>query len=57
MATVWVVMGNDYPDSVWTSEEAANARIAREKAEDLKKWPQLAGQGLFWRVFEFEVQS
>jgi hypothetical protein len=37
--TIWVVMGNDYPDSVWSSERAAEAAVGRAKAQDKRLRP------------------
>jgi len=63
---VWVVMGNDYPESVHASEEAAELHIAKLKAiaeeeatrlhADERHQRQHASR-IFWRAYEFEVQS
>lgn len=46
-------MGNDYPDSVWATEAAAEAHCAKKKSE-----PRRGGfMTIFWRVYEFEVKS
>ena len=55
---VWVIMGNDYPDSVFASEEAAEKYIAGKKAEHLRA-QQLGGgfSRIHWRSYEFEVKQ
>jgi hypothetical protein len=59
-------MGNDYPQSVWTTEAGADAEVARLKARDaaafLKENPgratRFTGAGeVYWRWFEFELQG
>lgn len=51
---VWVVMGNDYPDSVFATEAAAETYVAEKKKE---KTEQLFGHArIHWRAYEFEVR-
>ena len=52
---VWVIMGNDYPDSVFALEEAAEKYIAGKKAErsaEARGLPRI-----YWRSYEFEVKK
>ncbi len=49
---VWVVMGNDFPDSVWSSEHAAESYCIEKKAERRDVGPRI-----HWRVYEFEVKK
>ena len=63
---VWVVMGNDYPDSVHASEEAAELYIAKLKvlaAEEAQHlYPDIRSRTahvmrIYWRHYEFKVKS
>lgn len=47
---VWVVMGNDFPDAVFSSEEKATAYCAEKKKEPSP------GARIHWRSYEFELQ-
>ena len=51
---VYVVMGNDNPDSVFSNEALADAYVANRKAEDNP-----SGDGMYrriyWRAYEFEL--
>jgi hypothetical protein len=55
---VYVVMGNDYPDAVFSTEEAAEAYCEKkrqaEKKENKGKWQ---GPGIFWRVHHFQLDA
>lgn len=57
--TVWVIMGNDYPDAVFADEEKANAYIDKRKKEDEEKFKRQLGYGVkvYWRAYEFELQT
>lgn len=48
MRKVFVVMGNDYPDAVFDTEAAAEAYCAKQRPHNDR---------IYWRVYEFEVQS
>lgn len=52
---VWVVMGNDFPNAVFSSEAAADEYCARKKAEP----PVHHGnfRRIYWRTYEFELQQ
>lgn len=51
---VFVVMGNDYPHSVYATEEAAERFIAAaRKARD--KETGVSGSRIYWRAYEFPV--
>ena len=53
---VWVIMSNDYPDCVFSSEKAAEAFV-KSKMED--KATRLPGgiPRIYWRAYEFEVRT
>lgn len=53
---VWVIMGNDFPNSVFSNEEDADAYVACMDAAEKKK---LKGFGprIYWRSYEFEVEG
>jgi len=49
--TVYVVMGNDYPDAVFTSEQVAKAYVLKKKAHrDLHRVTRI-----HWRYYEFTL--
>lgn len=53
---VYVVVGNDYPDCAFSSEEVANAYVSdktRQNLEDVKK---RASRRIYWRYYSFEVK-
>ena len=51
---VWVVMGNDYPESVFASEAAAKEYVEQKKAA-----PDYLGKygdpRIYWNVYEFPL--
>ena len=50
---VYVVMGNDFPDSCFATEQAAEEYVALKKESvENKGFPRI-----YWRVYEFEVRS
>jgi hypothetical protein len=49
---VYLVMGNDFPEAVFTTREAAEAYCDRQKDRD-----KAAGRRIYWRVKEFEVRE
>ena len=51
---VWVVMGNDYPDSVFWTEEAAN-RYCEERRNEPGNKREYGGYRIYWRAYGFEV--
>lgn len=55
--TAYVVMGNDFPDAVTLTKKAAEAYIARRKAEEekLRERDGLRSPGVHWRVHEFHM--
>lgn len=57
---VHVVMGNDYPDSVFSTAEAAEKYCAERRAAD-KKRNNLEGKRfyptVYWRVYSFPVRD
>jgi len=52
---VYVVMGNDFPDKVFATEEAAEAYCIEKKSNPENRV--LGISRIYWRVYEFEVQS
>lgn len=55
---VWVIMGNDFPESVWGDEEKVNKEIERLKKEDEDRLKKLRTMGpkVYYRSYAFEVQ-
>ena len=59
--TVHVLMGNDFPDSVYLTKRGVDRAIARHKAEHERlqreePWNTRAqGPGIYWRGYEFPV--
>jgi len=53
---VWVIMGNDYPDSVFASEAAAEKYVNERKAEDNPTKDGLCRR-IYWRAYEYEVRQ
>lgn len=47
--TVFVVMGNDFPDSVFSTQEQADAFCAMKRAEPKSR--------ICWRVYDFAVDA
>lgn len=45
---VFVIMGNDFPDRVYTDEAEADAYVTRKNAEDKAEYPH---RRVFWRVY------
>lgn len=56
-AKVYVVMGNDFPDSVWATEELANAAVKQNKEADKLTRGQGYGPRVYYRVHPFRVGS
>lgn len=48
--TVYVVMGNDFPECVYDDEKKAEKFIAGEKKKDTSR-------RIHWRVYAFDVRS
>jgi hypothetical protein len=51
---VWVVMSNDFPDAVFTSEAAANAYCKGKMNEQKKEMP---SPRIYYHNYEFEVRE
>jgi hypothetical protein len=45
---VWVVMGNDFPDAVFSTEAAADAYCAMQKGINSR---------IYWRSFDFVLDK
>lgn len=54
---VYVVMGNDYPDSVFLSEEVAQSYCDEKNAESKREAGPLGGRRVYWRHYEFELAA
>jgi hypothetical protein len=54
---VFVVMGNDYPDSVFASEADAEAYIQQKKDEPGNRHEHGGGYRIYWRAYEFELRE
>lgn len=50
--TVHVVMGNDYPDAVFTTREAGDSYCKQRREEDKH-----SERRIYWRCYEFELQE
>lgn len=50
--TVYVVMGNDFPAGVFSTQALADAYCESQKAEDAKR-----GARIYWRVYEYELDA
>lgn len=55
MKTVWVIMSNDYPDSVFSNAEDAIAYVTCMEAAEKKK--DRGFRRIYWRSYEFEVEG
>lgn len=57
---VYVVMGNDYPEAVFSNEAAADKFIEKKRAEDRREdrpWPNSLAPRIYWRHYEYEVRD
>lgn len=52
---VWVVMGNDFPETVFDTEKSADDFVAEKKA-DPANTNQFGGRRIYWRSYEFELR-
>ncbi len=50
---VWVIMGNDYPCGVATSERQVKVMIYLEKRKDRKHYPK---PRIYYRSYEYELK-
>ena len=48
--TVWVIMGNDFPVGVYSTEAKAKAFIAKQKDAD-------GGRRIYWRSYQYVVDA
>lgn len=51
--TVWVLMGNDSPEAVYSDKAKADAEVERLKGEEAKKGRNQAK--IYWRLYEFDL--
>lgn len=54
---VYVVMGNDFPDSVWSTEEKANAAIEQNKAAEIQARSIAHGSPVYYKVHTFGLDN
>lgn len=54
---IFVIMGNDYPDAVRASEEAAQEYVDEQNAESKKKHGPLDSRRVYWRYYDFELPA
>jgi exodeoxyribonuclease X len=60
---VFIVMGNDFPDSVYATQELADAYCDRQRDEDARRRCEDRGLGLpprsrvYWRVYPFDLKE
>lgn len=52
---VHVVMGNDFPDSVWSSLEKAEAHCAKKRKEG--PFNPSGSSRIHWRVYDFNLDN
>lgn len=52
---VWVIMGNDFPDAVFSSEKAADKHVEKMKAETDKRPG--GTPRIYWRSYEFTLRE
>jgi hypothetical protein len=53
---VHVVMGNDYPEAVFTTARAAK-KFCKKKAEEPASKNMSGAIRIYWRVYAFELQK
>lgn len=54
---VFVVMSNDFPDSVFADKENADAYVACMEAAEKKRKLGSPGARIYWRYYEFKLES
>jgi hypothetical protein len=59
---VHVVMGNDFPDAVFTSSETAEAYCEQKRAADRERdkrdgRPDYGSPRIHWRAYDFELKE
>ncbi len=61
MTQIWVVMGNDYPDSVFSTQERASQKIKEvrggNRRSSLGDFGYDEANRVYWRYFEFELDK
>lgn len=55
--TVYVVAGNDYPDSVFGNRTEADAYCVRQTETNVRDMKTGCARKIYWRVYPFEVQG
>lgn len=54
---VYVVMSNDFPDSVFSTEAAAKAYVNRKNDAPENRLPSGGGPRIYWRSYEFDLDG
>jgi hypothetical protein len=56
---VWVIMGNDFPVSVWATKEEADAEEGVLRVADMERVRRQSprGVGIYYRSMEFELEG
>lgn len=55
--TVWVIMGNDYPDKIFGNEAEAKAYCISQTTANAKAMARGDERKIYWRSCPFEVQG
>lgn len=51
---VYIVMGNDFPDAVFSNKTKAEEYVEKKKTET-PKFPLTGTARIYWRCYEFEL--
>jgi hypothetical protein len=57
MSRLYVIMGNDFPDGVCSTEDKAKKVVERLKAKEAEEYPNRRAMRIHWRYYDFEVDS
>ena len=55
--TMYVVMGNDFPQCVFTDPQKADDYCALKNAEDRKRREKERGRIIYWRAYEVQWED
>lgn len=54
---VWVIMGNDYPDAVFSNEAAARVYCEQKTKENDKDMVRGDSRKIYWRAYDFVLDE
>ena len=54
---VYVIMGNDFPESVFASEEVAERYVKAKMADPANRHERSNTPRIYWRSYEFELRT